>query len=352
MLDTPSAGLDRLGATERVGTRPPAGCGWPQAVHNFFGHDHRGRSGRDARPMKLSAAGRGALIRAGRRDDQLRRDTRSGTLLRPVYGGYTQPVPIGPLRPAAYRYEHDAELRAACAAAIAVANPGAALADRTAAYLLCGLWPDSPVPQLVVPVGCQPSRRTGLTARQAHLDPEEITSVDGLRCTSALRTALDLGRMSSRSSALIAIDALLHTELVAPARLISAADTTTGRGVLQLRALARIADAGAESPGETLMRLPLVDAGIGPLETQVLVRGGAYRVDLVVDGCVLCEFEGSHHTKGQTPADDRVRFNDLAEIPGTRLLRFDWQSVSRTRDVVRRVNAALIALGRDSREGR
>lgn len=293
--------------------------------------------------MAIDAAGRRALIRAGRRDDELRGDTRSGRLLRPVYDGYAQPVSVAPQTPDVYRYEHDAELRAA-AAAMAVAHPRAALADRTAAYLLCGLWPESATPQLVVPAGCQPSRRTGLTARQAHLGPDEVTIIDGLRSTSGLRTALDLGRMSSRSAALICLDALARADLVDPPTLIRAADEISGRGVLQLRSLARIVDPGAESPGETLIRLPLVDAGIGPLETQVPVCRGAYRVDLVVDGCVFCEFEGSHHTQTQVAAYDRVRFNDLSAIPGTRLLRFDWESVSRTRDVVRRVHAALVDL--------
>ncbi|HEY5335364.1 MAG TPA: hypothetical protein VIJ71_05015 [Mycobacteriales bacterium] len=145
----------------------------------------------------------------------------------------------------------------------------------------------------------------------------DVVLVDGVRVTNGTRTAIDLARRARRSSAVVAVDALLHARTTSAEDLSEALERWTGhRGVLQVRAVIGLADGRAESPGETRIRLALCDSGLGPLELRVPVCAGRYRVDMVVQGRVIIEFEGSHHDRPDSQMADRRRFNALAALPG------------------------------------
>lgn len=127
--------------------------------------------------------------------------------------------------------------------------------------------------------------------------------VDGMTVTGPARTAVDLGREHGYETGVVACDAVLHQGL------------STGLEQEDLRAVARtmwcwpdittakaaiaVADAGAESPGESLLRLLIWELGIGVPQTQFPLRisRGVVWVDLRV-GCHMFEFDGRVKYRG------------------------------------------------------
>ncbi len=154
--------------------------------------------------------------------------------------------------------------------------------------------------------------------------PSDVTTLDGLRLTSPLRTACDLGRLAHRDQAIGALDALLRYGTFTDAELVATVERFAGmRGVVQLRALAPLADPRAESAGESTLRLRWRDIpSLPPPTPQVpVLRGGfeVYRIDLGVPELRYgCEYDGQeHHSTEADIAHDKRRRDDLAQ-------RFGW----------------------------
>ena len=161
--------------------------------------------------------------------------------------------------------------------------------DRTAAWVhKVDALPRSAIhrmPHLDV-VSSQSSRmrRPGVDSGIRDFIASDLTVIDGLRLTTRLRTACDLGRLLWRFDALAAIDGFLRIGLD-HAQLLSEVDRFKGyRGVVQLRTLAPLGDPGAESPPESALRLHWHDADIGRPRTQVWVYDDdgrpKYRIDV------------------------------------------------------------------------
>lgn len=94
-------------------------------------------------------------------------------------------------------------------------------------------------------------RRPGVASGVRDLVPGDLMELEGLRLTTPLRTACDLGRLLWRFDALGAIDGFLRRGLD-HARLLGEVDRFKGyRGILQLRELAPLGDGSARvSAGE------------------------------------------------------------------------------------------------------
>lgn len=128
-------------------------------------------------------------------------------------------------------------------------------------------------------------RRSGVTSGIRDLAARDVEEVGSLRITTPLRTACDLGRLLWRYDALGAIDGFLRLG-VDHAELLTEIDRFKGhRGVVQLRRLAPLADAGAESPPESALRLHWHESGIPvPPQTQIWEHTDdgtpLYRIDL------------------------------------------------------------------------
>jgi hypothetical protein len=124
--------------------------------------------------------------------------------------------------------------------------------DRTAAWVH-GVVLGEPVHLDVLAPGR--SQRTALGGRR-HLIARDVVSFAGVRVTTPLRTALDLGRLLAPGPALGAMDALLgggtftHTDLLAELPRL-----TGHRGIAQLRLLAAQVDARSSGLGESMLRL-------------------------------------------------------------------------------------------------
>ncbi|KRF36072.1 hypothetical protein [Nocardioides sp. Soil805] len=126
-------------------------------------------------------------------------------------------------------------------------------------------------------------RRDSIRSGVRTLTARDVCTIDGLRVTTPLRTACDLGRSLWRYDALAAIDGFLRHG-VDPAQLLSESERFKGhRGVVQLRRMVALGDPGAESPPESALRLHWHEAGLPWPETQIWVYDGdvpRYRIDL------------------------------------------------------------------------
>lgn len=200
-----------------------------------------------------------------------------------------------------------------------VVSPGMVLCDRSAAYLHgvdVHAWAahDTGLPiDMFALRGTRASKRPESEGGSRDLAQGDCTLVAGLRVTTPVRTAADLGCRLSRSQALAAMDALARKcgftgeDL---ARLLPR--YRRRRGCVQLRELVPLVDPRAESPGESWVRLAILDAGLPPPEPQVWVnRAGvpAYRLDLAYPRArVAIEYDGEEfHGPEQATADAERR---------------------------------------------
>lgn len=117
--------------------------------------------------------------------------------------------------------------------------------------------------------------------------------VAGMRVTGLARTAVDLAREHGYLCGTVACDAALERGLDIADLEAELIPMWCWPRVTRARAAVALARLGAETPGETLTRLLLVELDIGDPETQFPVRlgKGVAWTDLRV-GCHTFEFDG------------------------------------------------------------
>lgn len=267
-----------------------------------------------------------------------------GQLLRPSRGLYL---------PARLASDFDAR-----AAAVGLILPrGAAVSRESAAWLLGvdvrppARWTDPPLLECLVPAGTTPPRRPGLRAFASALPPDDIIVVGNVRCTSPVRTALDLARYRAEHVGLASLDAFLFRQFVTKDELIAAVEKLDGRRyAARARRLVDLSEPGVESPGESWCRLRLVECGLPRPEVQVSVRDGdgveIYRIDMGYPeervGIEYDGFEFHHRTQAQETRDGARRADLLARF-GWRVTGFMAGHVLGRRPYVE--NAAMEMLG-------
>lgn len=165
----------------------------------------------------------------------------------------------------------------------------------------------------------------GITLYRDDIPPDEVTVHRGVRLTTPLRTAFDLGRRLDFDRAVESVDALYQSTRITREALAEFTRRHAGeRGIVQLRSVIEESDEGAESPWETRTRLALVRAGLPRPDTQVTVRdGGRFvgRVDMVWERWrVIIEYDGDHHFEPEQRNRDVERWNAL-EAAGWRVIR-------------------------------
>jgi Transcriptional regulator, AbiEi antitoxin/Protein of unknown function (DUF559) len=213
----------------------------------------------------------------------------------------------------------DTVLNRAKAAALVV-SPDAVLCDRTAAWLhgvdVFRVYELDVLPSLeeFVLRHSPRVRRQHVCGGERDLAPEDIMEIGGVKVTTPLRTALDLGCRLNRSEALAALDAFCGVHELTQADLSKELPRYfRRRGVRQLRELIPLADGRAESPGESWTRLALVDSNLPLPELQWVIRSAGrqlYRLDLAyVHARVCIEYDGEefHTSPEQCRADERRR---------------------------------------------
>jgi very-short-patch-repair endonuclease len=123
------------------------------------------------------------------------------------------------------------------------------------------------------------------------------------------------------------------------------------RGIVQLREVVGLADAGAESPQETHTRLLLTRAGLRPQRTQIDVfnRYGEHvrRIDMGwPEWKVGVEYDGEQHWTNPTIRGKDIDQQAELEALGWRIVRVSAEILRyRPNTIVVRTRAALRAAG-------
>lgn len=205
-----------------------------------------------------------------------------------------------------------------------VVPPGAVVTDRTAAWLWGAQRVLPPGAHLEVPpisLFCLPGSRLRnklVESGQRMLLPTDIEMVDGLRVTTPLRTACDVGRLLHRDQAIGVLDALAALNRFDPSQLLAETARFKGfRGVLQLRYLVPLVDKKSGSPGESTLRLRWIEVPLPRPECQVEVcapDGRSFFVDIgLADQRFGAEYFGEEFHGEEQREDDENRLNWLRE---------------------------------------
>ncbi len=158
-----------------------------------------------------------------------------------------------------------------------------------------------------------PTRVDGVRGRTRDLQPHDVMRIAGIRVTTPLRTALDLGCLLRRREAFAALCAIAREH-----------DLTRGdyqqalgryrrrRGVVQLRELVALVDPRFESAREAWCYLAIADASLPLPEPQLWIEVDGvptYRLDLAFRRRRICvEYDGGEaHSSPEQRAYDEVR---------------------------------------------
>jgi hypothetical protein len=218
------------------------------------------------------------------------------------------------------------------AQAIQLVRPGTTVVGHTTAAWLSDVdvlppgrsIADEPI-RLIVPTDDVHPRIPGCRASQADLPESDLVEEYGVLRTSDLRTALDLGRFAPRPLAVASLDAFLNRERVALRDLWARARLLVNvRNCRILRSNLAAADAGSQSPAESMQRVLFVDAGLPRPKTQVPVKtSGGELLGFLDMGWVRyllgSEYDGVefHDEDEDRAADERRRLRIETETPWT-----------------------------------
>ena len=190
-----------------------------------------------------------------------------------------------------------------------VVGEQAVVVDRTAAWVH-GVPPSALTsePSDVVPLDLL-ARTTSHRGRSHRLAARDLERVDGLRVTTPLRTALDLGRLLPPERALACLDALLGCGTFTHAALLAEVSRMTGcPGVGRLRALAVQADARASGTAESVLRLHWHAARLPtPVPGMPVAAGGRLvRLALAVERRQFAAVVSGQLLAGEVTTEDLV----------------------------------------------
>jgi len=196
--------------------------------------------------------------------------------------------------------------------------PFAVFSGRTAAHLLGA--PELTEPGQLVEVSVPGTRRFGPIAglrvrRVASLDADDVRTVGRSRCTTGVRTALDLARCEALPESVVALDVLLSRGIAYQEELREVAAALSGRDARRARQAVDLADPRAESPPESRLRVGLVLAGLCPVAQHVVTaEDGRFiaRVDLAFpEARIAIEYVGAWHATAAQMRKDRRRLDEL-----------------------------------------
>ena len=165
------------------------------------------------------------------------------------------------------------------------------------------------------------------------LRPGDLTAtLEGQPLVHPALSCVLVAAACGREAGVVAMDSLVHRGLVTCEELVEIVESgRVRRGVRAARVAVHQVDPACESPGESLLRCRLHDLGL-PFDTQVAIstRGRDYRVDFLVRGRTILEFDGRVKYGGADGADALVREKrreDELRLEGFGFLRVVWRDL-------------------------
>jgi len=162
--------------------------------------------------------------------------------------------------------------------------------------------------------------RNGLVdSGERALTPHDVTEVNGIPVTTRIRTAWDLGRQRFPEQAIAGIDSMLRLGGFGREELVAGVERFRGqRWVRTLRLIAPLADGRAASPGESVLRLRWIVAGLPTPQCQVEVWEDGLLIAVLdianEDLRYAAEYDGAEwHSSPDQRAHDRQRRTRVAE---------------------------------------
>lgn len=195
-------------------------------------------------------------------------------------------------------------------------NREGVIAGLAAAALHGAEWVEDQVP--VELVWSNARRPQGILTRRDRLLADEVMPLAGMRVTTPVRTAFDLGRLTRGDEGIERLDALGNSTRFRAEDVVALADRHSGSpGAQRLRRALDSYDAGAESPRETWLRLLLVRAGYPRPRTQIPVCDETgkpiYFLDMGWEDLkIAVEYDGDQHRERPRWGRDIVRSEYLA----------------------------------------
>ena len=217
------------------------------------------------------------------------------------------------------------------------------VAGRSAAALHGAKWVDGQLPAQLL----WTNRRSpgGIETWSDSVTDGELTTIAGMRVTTAARTALDIARRYRLDPAVAAIDALARATRLDMADVKQLAQRYPGsRGIRKARRVIDLVDPGAESPRETWLRLLFIKAGFPRPTTQIPVYN-EYGVLIAVldmgweDLMIAAEYDGDHHRMDRHRFNADIRRAENVNERGWIHLRVTVQDAEG--DIIRRARAAF-----------
>lgn len=186
-------------------------------------------------------------------------------------------------------------------------------------------------------------REYGIAHHTADFASLEVARRGGLPVLPLARTALDLTREHGYVAGMIATDAALRLGASLEELRTIRSGMTSWPGITQVDGVLADADAGAESPGESLLRIAVRRLGLGTVRTQFPLKlsdGRVVWLDVLV-GCHDFEFDGRIKLKAAanggvaTTSPEEVAWEEkkrerLIRAEGIGVSRTIWEDVSRT----------------------
>ena len=194
-------------------------------------------------------------------------------------------------------------------------------------------------------------RCAGVAGRKIAVDPSEVVSIGGLRVTTPERTWCDLAAHLSRDDLVAAGDFFIRRD--SPLASLETLRSSlrrhpSRRGRPTLVAAVPLLDAGAESRQESILRLVLLDAGLGPVKTNVPLRtrsGQRYRADLLLpDKRTILEYQSEYHADLAQFRDDMTRRSRL-EADGWTVIYINADDLRDTGELADRLRTLIATRG-------
>ncbi len=198
--------------------------------------------------------------------------------------------------------------------------------SHTSAALVCGIPFLRPRRDLVHVTKFWTPRarvRSGIKHHQARYRRQDVRVVEGIPVLSEARTALDIARELGFATGVAALDAVLQRGATRADLERELSPMRHWPGLVQTKEALQFSDPGAESVGESLLRILLAELDLGPIQTQFELRDstGRARCDLRI-GRHVFEFEGLIKllARDQGGVADRP----AVEVLAARQARHDW----------------------------